>query len=303
MRIFNISLTVLFFVLLGFITALLGSITFKALGIPTKNAHFQNNLKELNSNNFLTESADISEHNYEERAMDKNLSKELFLYSRPDDKDKLNQKMNVDSQNESRKIYTIQIGSHMKKADAEEEFNSIRQSYNKKDLNFLRIEKVGKYYTIRLGKFRDYTAAEKFLKAIQPRLSKPIILNAYIKDKRIIGIYTVADKTGSFFKIGRFVIARRIENMEPAGIVNALSSSTNKVYCFLEARDIIKNTNISFVWYFGENEVTKVDLSLRQGKRWRTYSSKKLAGSRGDWKVELQDARGTVIDTVKFTVE
>lgn len=145
----------------------------------------------------------------------------------------------------------------------------------------------------------DLNALDKYaVKGITSENNYKIIDNTNKPDKE-----NMTEKSENFFKIEQFVIARNIQNREPIGIVNTFSSSTKKVYCFLEAKDIIKKINISFVWYFQEKEIANVELLLRQGKRWRTYSSKKLAGSKGDWKVELQDASGTVIDTVNFTVE
>ncbi|GBD97273.1 MAG TPA: DUF2914 domain-containing protein [Nitrospirae bacterium] len=105
------------------------------------------------------------------------------------------------------------------------------------------------------------------------------------------------------FKIERLVIAGSIDNREPVGVVNVFASSTEKVYCFLEAGNIEENTTVSFVWYYGEKEVARIELPLKQGSRWRTYSSKKLGGRTGDWKVELQDAGGAVLETVEFRVE
>ena len=105
------------------------------------------------------------------------------------------------------------------------------------------------------------------------------------------------------FKIGRLVIAGSIDNREPVGVVNVFASSTEKVYCFLEAGEIEEDTTVSFVWYYGEKETARVEVPLKQGSRWRTYSSKKLGGRTGDWKVELQDAGGAVLETVEFRVE
>ena len=109
--------------------------------------------------------------------------------------------------------------------------------------------------------------------------------------------------TADAFSIERLVIAGSIEDREPVGVVGAFPGSTEKVYCFLDARDISADTTVSFVWYFGETEMASVELSLREGSRWRTYSSKKLAGNTGSWKVELQDENGEVLETVEFTVE
>jgi hypothetical protein len=109
--------------------------------------------------------------------------------------------------------------------------------------------------------------------------------------------------SGSFFEIGRFVIAGSINGREPFGIVDVFSSSTEKVYCFLEARDITENTAVSFVWYHEDNEMDAVELPIYKGSRWRTHSSKKIGNQTGDWRVELQDVNGSVLETATFTVE
>lgn len=110
-----------------------------------------------------------------------------------------------------------------------------------------------------------------------------------------------ADTAG--FNIARLVIAGSVEDLEPVGVVNAFSSSTEKVYCFLEARDIVDDTEISLLWYHEGTNKAVVTLSLRKGARWRTYSSKKLGGLTGSWTVELQANDGNVLETVTFTVE
>ena len=110
-------------------------------------------------------------------------------------------------------------------------------------------------------------------------------------------------KTVSIFRIERFVVAGSIENREPVDILNAVSSLTEKIYCFLEARDITEDTAVSLVWYHGGNKMATVELAIHKGPRWRTYSSKELKGLRGDWKVELQDVNGSVLETVTFSVK
>jgi tetratricopeptide (TPR) repeat protein len=72
---------------------------------------------------------------------------------------------------------------------AQKQFKSIVQGLNEKNLDYLRIEKVGKFYTVRIGKFDDYDHAEKFLKTIKSQFSAALIRTAYIKDNRIIKLY------------------------------------------------------------------------------------------------------------------
>lgn len=105
------------------------------------------------------------------------------------------------------------------------------------------------------------------------------------------------------FQVARLVIAGSVDNLEPVGVVDAFSASTEKVYCFLEAIQVREDTTVHFVWYHGETKMAAVALPLRKGARWRTYSSKKLGGNTGDWRVEIQDAEENVIEVVGFAVE
>ncbi len=129
-----------------------------------------------------------------ENKQDKYGIKESISESDNDDKNinttyKPIRKLKVDSQYASRTIYTIQTGSIISITNAQKEFNSISRLLNKKELNFLRIEKIGNYHAVRLGKFEDYATAENLLKAIKSRLSTAIILKAYIKNGRIKMLY------------------------------------------------------------------------------------------------------------------
>ncbi len=85
----------------------------------------------------------------------------------------------------SQRVYTIQAGSFRKAGYAGKLFDSIAQKLNKKELAYLRIEKVGDFYSVRLGKFKDYRTAKKFLQALKTRLPGAIILKSYIKPDRI----------------------------------------------------------------------------------------------------------------------
>ena len=88
--------------------------------------------------------------------------------------------------NSSQQIYTIQTGSFLKLERAQEQFDSILQILNGKEFSFLRIEEIGKYYSVRIGRFADYNAAEQFIIEVKPGLSKAVILEVYIKEERIV---------------------------------------------------------------------------------------------------------------------
>jgi hypothetical protein len=110
-------------------------------------------------------------------------------------------------------------------------------------------------------------------------------------------------KEAAAFVVKRLVVGTGVENGEPVGVAETFPASTEKVYCFLEATDITKDTEVSFVWFNGDKELSKFSVPLKQGSRWRTYAYKNLRGLKGDWKVEIRDSDGKVVKDVKFKVE
>jgi len=110
-------------------------------------------------------------------------------------------------------------------------------------------------------------------------------------------------KEGAGFTIARLVVGAGVENREPTGVAETFPASTDKIYCFLEATNIAKDTEASLVWFLGEKEIWKISLPLKMGPKWRTYAFKNLRGLKGDWKVEIKDAAGNLVKDVKFKVE
>ena len=109
--------------------------------------------------------------------------------------------------------------------------------------------------------------------------------------------------TASDFAVERAVVATGVENREPVGAAEVFPASTEKLFCFLEAKDIPKDTQASFVWFQGDQEKRKVSLPLPAGPRWRTWVYKNLGGQKGDWKVEIRDSAGTLMKEIKFKIE
>ena len=108
---------------------------------------------------------------------------------------------------------------------------------------------------------------------------------------------------GAPFSVERFVVGSDVQDREPVGITDVFPAGTESVYCFLEARNISQAVEVQVVWYFGEEEVARVPLSLGAGPRWRTYASKKIGDRQGNWKVYLQDDTDQVLGSVQFVVE
>lgn len=113
----------------------------------------------------------------------------------------------------------------------------------------------------------------------------------------------LAQEESAQITIKRFLTSTAVEDREPVGATDTFTADALKAYAYLEATGISADVEISFVWYHGDTEVARVPLSIRKGNRWRTYSSKKLAGRSGAWRVDIQDSTATVLASINFTVE
>ncbi len=111
-----------------------------------------------------------------------------------------------------------------------------------------------------------------------------------------------AAKEGTF-AITRMIVGPGVENREPQGAAEKFPLDTEKVYCFLEAANIPKDTEITLVWFNGDKEIGKSNLPLKQGPKWRTWAYKNLRGLKGEWKIEARDTDGKVLKDTKFKVE
>jgi len=112
-----------------------------------------------------------------------------------------------------------------------------------------------------------------------------------------------AEPAAKEMTLARAVVGTGVDNMEPVGAAGTFPAATEKVFCFIEANNIPKDMELSFVWSLGGKEVRKVNLPVKAGPKWRTWAYKNVAGQKGDWKVEIKDAEGKVLKEINFKVE
>lgn len=113
---------------------------------------------------------------------------------------------------------------------------------------------------------------------------------------------TAADPAVSL-NISRMEIASSVENREPVGIAASFPASQEKVFCYVELKDVSKDSAITFIWTLGANEMGKVSQQVKKSSRWRTWANKSIGGMKGDWKVDVLDESGAVLKSAAFKVE
>lgn len=113
----------------------------------------------------------------------------------------------------------------------------------------------------------------------------------------------VVSAQSAAFTVARLVACEDVQDRSPVDVREIFPAGTETVFCFLEARDIVQPTEVKMVWYYEEQEVAQVPLTIGQGPRWRTYSSKKTQGMKGNWKVYLVDIADNTLASVQFVLE
>jgi hypothetical protein len=87
-------------------------------------------------------------------------------------------------------FYTVQTGSFTRDSVAAKQFNSLLKGLAETGRENLRIEKIGDFYAVRVGKFRDRISADRFLRARAAQLEGAIVVKATYRDDRVVKLYT-----------------------------------------------------------------------------------------------------------------
>jgi len=94
-----------------------------------------------------------------------------------------------------------------------------------------------------------------------------------------------------------------VENQMPVDQIESYPADFGKLYCFTRIVGAQKDTEITHVWYYQDNEMARVSLSVRSSN-WRTYSSKRfLPQWAGEWKVVILDEEENEIAAILFSLE
>lgn len=103
--------------------------------------------------------------------------------------------------------------------------------------------------------------------------------------------------------IARMEIAGGVENREPVNVAATFPATQERVYVFLEFKNVPAETAVNVVWTLGLNEMGNVPLTIKPYTKFRTWAYKTIGGMKGEWKVEIKDAAGAVLKSATFMVQ
>jgi hypothetical protein len=102
--------------------------------------------------------------------------------------------------------------------------------------------------------------------------------------------------------VANAVICRDVVNREPVDAGTTFPLSVGKLSCFAQVTGVEGSAKITHVWYLGDKERSRIDLTVN-GPTWRTFSTKAIRpGDAGSWRVDVVDPAGAVLKSVSFEV-
>jgi DUF2914 family protein len=115
-----------------------------------------------------------------------------------------------------------------------------------------------------------------------------------------------ADKPAASASSGTEVLSAKlgtgVKDREVEGEGTSFKADVGHVYLWLKVKGQ-EGSKITVAWYKGDEDMGKVDLTLKHATM-RTWASKTIAPDmKGDWRADILGPDGAVLQTVKFTIE
>ncbi len=100
--------------------------------------------------------------------------------------------------------------------------------------------------------------------------------------------------------VDKMVFAKAVENREPQDVATEFNVSVDSVFCWTRITCPSVPTSISHIWYLNGTRSFEIPLKIDYPTT-RTWSEKHIAP--GQWKVEVMDINGKILETKGFTVK
>jgi len=98
------------------------------------------------------------------------------------------------------------------------------------------------------------------------------------------------------------VMCEDVQGSSPVRPAVVFAATIGRVYCFNLFDPVPERTTVIQTWYHRDVLITTRKLTLKP-PRWATFSSIQLRESdKGPWRVEIQDSRGRVLHTLRFSI-
>ncbi len=98
-------------------------------------------------------------------------------------------------------------------------------------------------------------------------------------------------------------IARDVVDRMPVEPGATFPADVGRLFCWTRITGAEGSTSVRHVWFLEDQEMADVELNVG-GSSWRTHSSKAIVPEwTGNWRVEVRDSSGNVLETIRFSIQ
>jgi len=91
----------------------------------------------------------------------------------------------------------------------------------------------------------------------------------------------------SGLSVEKMIFCTGIEDRLPIGENTQFFESAERIYCYTRINGAADTLQVTHVWFYGDVEKARVDLTVKSAS-WRTWSSKKMLPAwSGAWRVDI----------------
>jgi len=116
----------------------------------------------------------------------------------------------------------------------------------------------------------------------------------------IAAVAVSASAQESGLTVEKLIFCTGIEDRLPVGESTQFFESAERIYCYTRINGAVDTLQVTHVWFYGDVEKARVDLTVKSAS-WRTWSSKKMLPAwSGAWRVDILGPDGEVLLSREF---
>ncbi|NIM58510.1 MAG: DUF2914 domain-containing protein [Candidatus Aminicenantes bacterium] len=134
------------------------------------------------------------------------------------------------------------------------------------------------------------------------RLPYALLILAMLTTIILYQVVTIKAQEAEAVEVAEAVVCKDVVDREPIDVGDSFEVTVGKLFCFTKIVGAQEEIEIAHVWYYGDVERARVNLSVRAAS-WRTWSSKIIQEHEiGDWHVDIIGPDDEVLETVEFEI-
>ena len=128
---------------------------------------------------------------------------------------------------------------------------------------------------------------------------KPIVSNSQDKKTK-----TIEPNENIALVVKDIKICKSIYKRTPVGSDIIFTNNVDSLYCYTRIQNLGPKREVKHIWYYNNQMMTQVRYNVRKSNIYRSWTKKTiLANQVGNWRVDIQDSKGTIIGSKDFKIK